>query len=104
MFGSAVANGRADAEIPAQGYRLIGDESDGGASISFGLPEDQAIEVGFIKVFWSTEQLELDNLEQAGLDGPVPVPRPASSRKILAKKETILEDWGTLLATLVQRA
>ncbi|KAF8601175.1 hypothetical protein BDV93DRAFT_585909 [Ceratobasidium sp. AG-I] len=103
MFGNTAANGRADPEIPARGHRLVGDGSDGGASIAFGLEKGRTVEVGFIKVFWSTDPLELNDLEQGGLGSPTP--RVKSPRKFISKKQTdCVKDWGTLLVTLVQRA
>ncbi|KAF8601169.1 hypothetical protein BDV93DRAFT_608253 [Ceratobasidium sp. AG-I] len=99
MLEHSVANGLTDAEIPAKGSRLIGDEGEGGASITFGLEDGQAMEVGFIKLFWSTAKLELESLEQEGLSnsgnrGFVVVNKPPSE----------VENWGTEVMTLVQRA
>lgn len=99
MLEHSVVNGRAEAEIPAKRHRLIGDEGDGGASITFGLDEGRAMEVGFIKLFWSTGKLELDDLQQDGVDSHT----SESSRGFVVKKAS-QENWGTVLVTLVQRA
>ena len=99
MLEHSVANGLTDAEIPAKGSHLIGDEGEGGASITFGLEEGQLMEVGFIKLFWSTAKLELDSLEQEGLSS-----RGNRGFVIANKNQSEAENWGTAVMTLVQRA
>ncbi|KAG9119099.1 hypothetical protein FRC07_006059, partial [Ceratobasidium sp. 392] len=64
MFGHSRANGRSDPDIPAHGQLIIGDGSNGGALLSFGLTPDTELEMGFVKVFWSTDPLELDDVAQ----------------------------------------
>jgi hypothetical protein len=103
IFAVGIANGQEDPAIPPRGFCMIGDESDGGARISFGLSEGQTTEVGFIKVFWSTEKLELDNLEQRlpALQSGMPI---EPSRKVFLDKVGDVKDWGTVVVTVVQRA
>ncbi|KAG9082323.1 hypothetical protein FRC06_005119 [Ceratobasidium sp. 370] len=103
MFGHSRANGRPDPDIPARGQLTIGDGSNGGALLSFGLAAGAELEVGFIKVFWSTDPLELDDVAQesgfmSSSHGE------ASARKVTLGGRKTPKEWGTVVVTLVQRA
>ncbi|KAG8717058.1 hypothetical protein FRC08_008264 [Ceratobasidium sp. 394] len=103
MFAHSQAQGRADPELPMHGQFMIGDESDGGAPLSFGLDQGEELDVGFIKVFWSTDPLELSNMAQ-GSAFEAPEPGGDESRKVVVQEARTAKDWGTILVTLVQRA
>ncbi|KAG8737057.1 hypothetical protein FRC10_008608 [Ceratobasidium sp. 414] len=97
MFGHSKANGRPDPDIPQRGRRVIGDEADGGASLSFGLSQGDKFELGFVKVFWSTDPLELDDVPQ---ESPFESDDHRESRAPIMTRS---KRWGAELITLVQR-
>ncbi|KAG9090737.1 hypothetical protein FRC06_000897 [Ceratobasidium sp. 370] len=103
MFAYSQAQGRADPELPMHGQFMIGDESDGGAPLSFGLDQGEKLDVGFIKVFWSTDPLELSNMAQ-GSAFEAPEREDDESRKVVVQAARTAKEWGTILVTLVQRA
>jgi hypothetical protein len=100
MFGHSQANGRADPELPMHGQFMIGDESDGGAPLSFVLGPGEELDVGFIKIFWSTDPLELDNVVQGSA---FEASASEETRKVCLKGGREAKEWGTVLVTLVQR-
>lgn len=81
-----LANGQKAVKVPPKGEFLIGDSSDGGRSIVFGVSEDNMVEFGFIKVVWSTMPFELHDSE---LSRGLVLQSPASPIS------------GTLIATVV---
>jgi hypothetical protein len=103
MFGHSSSNSRADPELPARGQLMIGDGGDGGQPLPFSLNPGEKLEMGYMKVFWSTDPLELDNLEQ-GSAFDIKLHRRGESRKVQKSTTTAVKDWGTILLTLVQRA
>jgi hypothetical protein len=86
---AARASGKKDAEIAPRGHFLIGSTGDGGAPISFNLAEPDMAEVGYIKVVWSTDTLDLNYL---GRDRSVKV----------CTRRNVHVRWGTLLVKVLQ--
>ncbi|KAG8706555.1 hypothetical protein FRC09_002352 [Ceratobasidium sp. 395] len=99
MFGHTKANGKPDPDIPKGGQRVIGDEADGGSLLSFALGSGQNLELGYFKVFWSTEPLELDDIAQSS-----PFDTSAYQGEGRAPIIKTAGQWGAELITLVQRA
>ncbi|KAB5591938.1 hypothetical protein CTheo_4616 [Ceratobasidium theobromae] len=99
MFGHSTSNSRADPDLPARGEILIGDGGDGGAPFKFSVAPDSQVELAYIKVFWSTDPLELDNLEQRSAFELEPGYR---SRKVT--RGGVVKDWGSVVLKLVLRA
>ncbi|CAE6469513.1 unnamed protein product [Rhizoctonia solani] len=98
MFGHAAGK---DAVISPKGKFMIGDRAEGGTPLQFTLNEDEKLDLGYLKVFWSTEQLKMEGLEQKPTFNRV-------SRKwsrLRGCEHDVDEEvvWGTLLLTLVQR-
>ncbi|KAG8795632.1 hypothetical protein FRC12_011978 [Ceratobasidium sp. 428] len=103
MFGHSRANGHPDPDIPARGQLMIGDGSNSGALLSFGLAPGTKLEMGFIKVFWSTDPLELDDVAQDSGFGFSSYGETSGRKVALASRNTPT-DWGTVCLTMVQRA
>ncbi|KAG8706557.1 hypothetical protein FRC09_002354 [Ceratobasidium sp. 395] len=99
MFGHSQANGRQNPELPMRGQFLVGDGYDGGPPFPFGLGEGENIDVGFIKVFWSTDPFQLSSLTQ---ESPFGAQAGVGARKVLTQQAKPVKEWGTLLMTLVQ--
>ncbi|EUC61456.1 mycorrhiza-upregulated peptidase C14 [Rhizoctonia solani AG-3 Rhs1AP] len=87
--------------IDPKGAFIIGDNAKGGPPLQFALNSYTQIELGHIKVFWSTEPLVLEELER----------KPAFN-KVLGQWSRLRGadrdidpsiEWGTALLTLVQR-
>ncbi|GAB1520212.1 hypothetical protein RhiTH_003285 [Rhizoctonia solani] len=99
MFGHAVGK---DAMIGAKGTFTIGDNAKGGAPLQFTLNPDEKLDLGYMKVFWSTKPLEIHGIGQ----------RPVFNRKSrqwsrLRGCGHDLDDdieWGTAFLTLVQHS
>lgn len=75
-FQPPIARGKADAPLPPKGTLEIGyGVSDGSTPFTYSLREGQDVDVGFMKIFLSTEQVDLSGLEQTspfeGTRGPV---------------------------------
>ncbi|CAE6447187.1 unnamed protein product [Rhizoctonia solani] len=64
MFGHNAGNGEVPPNITPRGQLLIGDGADGGSPLKFGISSSNEVELGYMKVFWSTEPLELDEMKQ----------------------------------------
>ncbi|KAH7337511.1 caspase domain-containing protein [Rhizoctonia solani] len=101
MFGHQTGK---DPVMAAKGTFIIGNNYKGGSPLQFMLNEDEGekLDLGYMKVFWSTEPLEMEQLGQ----------KPTFNRKSrswsqrhrgasLDVDENI--EWGTALLTLVQR-
>ncbi|CAE6457555.1 unnamed protein product [Rhizoctonia solani] len=97
MFGHTVES---VCVIDARGTFIIGDNREGGRPLRFILDPGEKLDLGYVKVFWSTESLELEGLEQ----------RPKFDRssgkwsRLRGASRDIDEriEWGTALLTLVQ--
>ncbi|CAE6447578.1 unnamed protein product [Rhizoctonia solani] len=98
MFGHSTGK---DAVIKPEGTFTIGDRAEGGTPLQFTLNKDEKLDLGYLKVFWSTEPLEMEGLEQ----------KPAFNResrkwsRLRGCKLFVNEgvEWGTMLLSLVQR-
>ncbi|KAF8607154.1 hypothetical protein BDV93DRAFT_591117 [Ceratobasidium sp. AG-I] len=105
MFGFSHSNGKQDPEVPARGEFMVGDDGEGGNSMRFAVTPGVLLELGFMKLFWSTDQLELDGLDQDPPFGDEEDQVVGSgSRKVFMGERKQVKDWGTVLVTLVQRA
>ncbi|KAG8731338.1 hypothetical protein FRC11_004469, partial [Ceratobasidium sp. 423] len=97
LFGHSVSNDYGDPELPASGDLVIGDGGDGGPPLKFTIPPEKKVELGYLKVFWSTDPLELDDIVQ-----PSAFSRSSSRGvKPLAKGKS-MKDWGTVCLALAQ--
>ncbi|CAE6491742.1 unnamed protein product [Rhizoctonia solani] len=102
LMGPTASSARSDPELPARGYTIIGREL--GSEITFALQPDVKLELGYFKLFWSTDPLELE------IDQPSPFEEPEDSesedpgRELLSAYHLFRKDWGTALLALVQRA
>ncbi|KAG9096139.1 hypothetical protein FRC07_010978, partial [Ceratobasidium sp. 392] len=68
IFGHTQSNNRQDPDLPAKGKQItIGDGSDGGAALVFKLGKGVNLDVGFFKVFWSTNPLQLSDMPQGSV-------------------------------------
>ncbi|QRW26006.1 ICE-like protease (caspase) p20 domain protein [Rhizoctonia solani] len=79
MFGQNVANGEGAPNLAPGGQLVIGDGADGGAPVKFNISSSGQVEVGYMKVFWSTEPLELDHVKQKSAFELKPVNRKNNS-------------------------
>ncbi|CAE6387334.1 unnamed protein product [Rhizoctonia solani] len=98
MFGHNTAHGRATADIPARGQLLIGDGADGGTPVKFNLSPGNQIEMGYMKIFWSTEPLELDHIEQISA-----FKMKSGDRGAGVCTDDTDSEWGTVCLPLVLR-
>ncbi|KAF8607165.1 hypothetical protein BDV93DRAFT_552908 [Ceratobasidium sp. AG-I] len=102
IFGHHHSNYKLNPEIPACGQFIVGDDQQGGSSIRFSVMPDMALEVGFMKLFWSTDPLELDDL---GQDSVFELCDSINeSRAGVLETPSRVMDWGTALVTLVMRS
>ncbi|KAL5639795.1 hypothetical protein ACGC1H_006391 [Rhizoctonia solani] len=100
MFGHQVGN---DPVIGSQGTFIIGDNAEGGTPLQFSLHPNEKLDLGYMKVFWSTEPLELEELAQKLT--PKKTTRKWTRLFVGASHNTDQPiDWGTALLTLVQRS
>ncbi|CAE6447432.1 unnamed protein product [Rhizoctonia solani] len=99
MFGHNTANSENISDISSGGQLLIGDGADGGSAIRFKISSGQRIELGYMKVFWSTQPLELDYIKQkSAFDLKVGEMRAAEKFKSVKD-----ERWGTACLALILR-
>ena len=104
-FGYSHSSGKQDPEVPARGQFMVGDDGEGGNPMKFAVTPGVALELGFMKLFWSADQLELDGLDQDPPFGDDEAQVVGSgSRKVIIGERKEVKDWGTVLVTLVQRA
>jgi hypothetical protein len=85
--------------IPRKGSIIIGDGEDGEERIGFALKDDK-FDIGFIKVFWSTTDIDLSDVEQSspGSGGPETAPR----KPFLYKQSLSAGEWGALTLSVTQ--
>lgn len=83
----STASGRKSLRILERGECLIGDTNMGGPRISFGIAEPNKVEIGFLKVVWSTSPFELATWQER--------------QTIAARDREIGDIWGTLVVKLV---
>ncbi|CAE6467036.1 unnamed protein product [Rhizoctonia solani] len=99
MFGHQIGK---DSVMAAEETFLIGDNAKGGTPLQFTLNPDEKLDLGYMKVFWSTEPLEMEKLQQK------PKFDRASRSWTRRHRGASLDidadiEWGTVLLTLVQR-
>ncbi|KAJ1301208.1 hypothetical protein OPQ81_003618 [Rhizoctonia solani] len=91
---------RTDAELPARGYSIIGREL--GEPIYLEIDPDVKVELGYIKLFWSTDPLELNIDQLSPFENPEESTEPY--RKMVSAQHLFRRDWGVALLALIQRA
>ncbi|KAH7337509.1 hypothetical protein B0J17DRAFT_663251 [Rhizoctonia solani] len=99
MFGHNTGNGESTPDIPSRGQLVIGNGSDGGTPIRFSISPGNQVELGYMKVFWSTEPLELDYIEQ----GSAFKMRPGDVRGGSVDQGGSDSKWGTICLPLALR-
>ncbi|CAE6410945.1 hypothetical protein ACGC1H_006390 [Rhizoctonia solani] len=101
LTGISVGNARTDPELPARGETIVGREL--GHKIVFTLNPGVKLELGYLKLFWSTDPLELD----IGQSSPFEELKDlvgTHGRDVIFARHLFKKDWGTALLALVQRA
>jgi hypothetical protein len=94
-----IAHGKADAPLLRGGSIAIGYGTEGALPFRYTLSGEQNVDVGFLKLFLSTEPVDLSSIPQEP---------PFSARKGVGRKsERVKEEldplWHTLLITVVQK-
>jgi hypothetical protein len=89
-------NGSVDPPLLAQNSLTIGYGASGFPPITYFLPPGQEIDVGFIKLFISTQYIDLGNIPQNS-------PFDESDRASGIEKKKAPAIWGTILIPVVQR-
>jgi len=92
--GSARDN-RVEPTIRPKGHLTIGYGSGGGVPWSYTLRQNQKFDVGFLKVFLTTDYVDFSNVEQRS-----PFERSRDGGEDKTRKEPT---WDTITATIVQR-
>ncbi|CAE6402051.1 unnamed protein product [Rhizoctonia solani] len=100
LLGTITGNARTDPELPPRSYVIIG--RDMGNEITFTLEPGIEMELGYFKLFWSTDPLELDIEQDSPFDQPIDSLDPG--RELVSAYHLFRRDWGTSLLALVQRA
>lgn len=97
-YYKAAAWGRsAEPSLPAKGAITLGYGSGGGRPYRFYLRPEQTEDIGFIKFFISTEQVDLSNVKQSS-----PFDEKAVSRPLEEVKEPPRPIWDTVTVTVIQ--
>ncbi|KAH7337510.1 hypothetical protein B0J17DRAFT_663253 [Rhizoctonia solani] len=99
LFGHSTSNQRGDPELAASGELLIGDGGDGGSPLKFTVQAKRGVELGYLKVFWSTDPLEMDDVAQTS---PFNLKSSRGIKPI--QRGRAMKDWGTACLALVQRS
>ncbi|KDN33620.1 hypothetical protein RSAG8_13294, partial [Rhizoctonia solani AG-8 WAC10335] len=99
MSGYSAGSGAITANIPPGGQMLIGDGADGGAPIRFSLSSTKPKELGYMKVYWSTDELELNHIEQKSSFEL----RPGDLRGADQERIAFNSQWGTACLKLILR-
>ncbi|VDC06750.1 unnamed protein product [Peniophora sp. CBMAI 1063] len=86
----------AEASLPAKGELTIGYGADGGQPYKFFLRDDQALDVGFIKLFITTEPVDFSNVAQCS---PFAMARNLNTNKRPAPRAI----WDTATIAVVQK-
>ncbi|KAH7337585.1 hypothetical protein B0J17DRAFT_718345 [Rhizoctonia solani] len=100
LTGSSASNACMDAELPARGCCIIG--RDIGEEIFLELGPDITVELGYFKLFWSTDPFEL-NIDQPSPFEESDDPELEPEREIVSARHLFRKDWGIALLALVQR-
>ncbi|CAE7224000.1 unnamed protein product [Rhizoctonia solani] len=100
LMGPVTGVSLVDPQLPARGEAMIGREL--GSKIVFTLDPGVKLELGYFKLFWSTESLELDIDQQSPFAKPLDSSVDAG-RDIVPAHRLFRKDWGIALLALVQR-
>ncbi|KAJ7232711.1 caspase domain-containing protein, partial [Mycena rebaudengoi] len=93
----AAAHGTADISLPANGSLTIGFGASGTAPQTYFLREGQTVDVGFLKLFFSTENVDYSSIAQKSLFGE------DSEGRAGKRKEPRRYLWDTLTIPIVQK-
>ncbi|KAJ1301201.1 hypothetical protein OPQ81_003611 [Rhizoctonia solani] len=99
IFGHNTSNGENIPSIASRGQFLIGSGADGGSPVKFNVSPGNGVEVGYMKVFWSTEPLELDSIEQISAFKL----KPGDMRGADVDDDGLDSEWGTICLPLILR-
>ncbi|CAE6387289.1 unnamed protein product [Rhizoctonia solani] len=99
IFGHNTGCGERTFDVAPEGELLIGGGASGGSPVRFSLSSGNQVEVGYMKVFWSTEPLELDHIKQKSAFKM----RPGEMRAGSVDRDGLDHEWGTVSLALVLR-
>ncbi|KAJ1301205.1 hypothetical protein OPQ81_003615 [Rhizoctonia solani] len=99
IFGHNAANGDNNPDIICRGKLVIGDGAHGGAPVRLMISSGQQVELGYMKVFWCTRPLEVDDIQQ---NSPFST-GSMDSRSMELARNAVLDDWGTACVGIVLR-
>ncbi|KZV65120.1 hypothetical protein PENSPDRAFT_756783 [Peniophora sp. CONT] len=94
----ATGNG-AEASLPANGVLSVGYGAGGGAPFTYYVNPPQDMDVGYLKIFASTKQVDLSHIEQHS-----PFSTPTTIRGMERKADEPDAMWDTHMITVVQRS
>ncbi|CAE6381282.1 unnamed protein product [Rhizoctonia solani] len=100
LLGKITSNRLTDPDLPRRSYVIIG--RDLGNEIYFMLESGVKMELGYFKLFWSTDSLDMNIEQDSPFDRPIGSPNPG--RELVSANHLFRRDWGTALLALVQRA
>ncbi|KAG8837871.1 hypothetical protein FRC18_007454 [Serendipita sp. 400] len=95
-YQPATSAGRADPSVPAKQALTIGYGDGGVPAFKYYLREGQDLDIGFIKIFLSTEQVDLSHIRQLSPFNP-------GGRNAGIGKGKPKATWDTILIPVVQR-
>ncbi|KAG8751614.1 hypothetical protein FRC14_007726 [Serendipita sp. 396] len=95
-YQPATSAGRADPSVPAKQALTIGYGDGGVPAFKYYLREGQDLDIGFIKIFLSTEQVDLSHIRQLSPFNP-------GGRNAGIGKGKPKATWDTILIPIVQR-
>jgi hypothetical protein len=87
---------KVDPPIRPKGSLTIGYGAGGAAPFSYFLRNNQDVDVGFLKLFLTTEQVDFSNVSQLS-------PFGKNNRGIERERPKPMRVWDTILVTVVQR-
>ncbi|TFK52883.1 hypothetical protein OE88DRAFT_1656533 [Heliocybe sulcata] len=93
-YQSPTSSGRVDPPLPAGGSLTIGYGSSGASPFHFFLNDGQDIDVGFIKIFLSTRQVDLSDIGQHS---------PFDVCRCCQESPGMYGGWSTITITVLQR-
>jgi hypothetical protein len=97
LYSCPDPNSRVDPQLPPEGTFTLGYGSNGLPPLTFTLEKGQDIDVGFLKVFISTEQMDLSNIKS---ESPFDNARPVVKR---TEGYDLASVWDTILLPVVLR-
>ncbi|CAE6402265.1 unnamed protein product [Rhizoctonia solani] len=98
LFGYRKACFNSTPDIPPGGSLVIGNRGRGGPPIRFTIRPDNRAELGYVKVFWSTEALHLDYIGQGSAFETCSTGREIN--EAITGQNSPSGEWGTACLTL----